>query len=176
MENPEDVSPEMVQRIIGERDQARTERDQLKEAAEAALRIDKAYGFFAGKDGVADPYRAAKAAANAVGAPAEGEELDAKLETWWTEQSSIFAPPPPPPASEEPAKDTEPTTTPPPPGAARPAPSPSNGGSAAQGEKLTFDSPEVQKALAQGNQGFVKQLISEGRFEAHPGNPYARQG
>jgi hypothetical protein len=154
------ISPEMVQRIT-------TERDQARAAAEMALHVDKAYEHFRGKEGIADPYLAAKAAVKAV---EWDDEYASKLDSWYDQQKTLFAPSTPPPPPVEP-----PATTVVPPGLTTPSPSPGNGGGPPSPDPITAQSPEFQAALAKGDREALHKLVSSGRFVPSPGNPYARQ-
>lgn len=172
----QEITPEMALRWKQERDEARNQLQQLQPTVKDFHLIDRAYEHFKSVEDVKDPYAAARAAVRDVTLKdVDDDQLGDKLTSWLEEQKSLFNPTP---SNSQATEGTQPqpekaATTPP--GAARPAPSPANGGGQPPPEPLTWNSPEVQEAVKRGDQGQIQQWIKEGRYQPSAGNPYARQ-
>lgn len=158
----------MVQRIT-------TERDAARAAAEAALKVDKAYEHFRGKSDISDPYGLAKFAVPSI--PEWGDDYTTKLDAWYDQQKSFFGGSGAPPAEEPPSSDNTPSPSPNvvPPGMSPSAPSPAGGGGQPLPEPLTWESPEVKAAREKGDYAALKTLVSSDRFQPHPLNERANR-
>lgn len=165
--------PEAAARIANQRDQYRSELEQL---AKATATIDQGYLAFKGMEGfTGDPYAAAKAVAQSgiTFDPDNPDDFSGKVTDWWAGQKRMLGIPdqPPPVTSAEPDQG-ETVRAVKVPGAT--GPNPAAGGGTPPAEKLTWASPEVQELYRKNDMDGIKKLISEGRFQPSPGNPAAR--
>lgn len=167
----ESVSVEAHTRVKTERDQFKTQLEQVSSTLKGVALVDKAYEHFKGK-GVSDPYGLAKAASrDSLLAGVEDDALTGRLDDWFTQQQAIWGATQANGGDDTEAKAPPPATSATPPGAARPAPSPGNDGGQVKPEPLTMQSPEVREMLKKGDRAGLRELARQGRLIGSPGNP-----